>query len=414
MARAEHIAELQRGNAAWNSWRRENPDIVPNLCQTDLRGAFLGGANLCEAVLEGANLSEAGAYPNITNLCGANLSRANLRGANLSGAFLGGANLCQADLTGAYCGGASLVWANLSAADLSAGNLFKADLSWANCCRASLSRSILSEANLCGANLSESSLSMADLGGAYLTNADLSGADLNNANLTGARLIGTRLWRTNLERATLSKCLIYGVAVWDAELDQSDQRDLVIAAPNQPTIEVDGLELAQLIRLLFDGPRLGDTVDAFGKKVVLILGRFLWERKVILEAIREALRHCGYVPIYLDCEIPRTRNLQDTIVALARLSRFIIADISDPRSIPQELARVVPTLPSVPVQPLLQIGREPSAMYANISSYDWVLPLHAYSDQRNLTEEFDTQVVATAESKARSCTDKQASSGTPR
>ena len=77
----------------------------------DLRGAYLGGANLRGADLRGAYLGGAnlyganlrGAYLGGANLRGANLYDADLRGADLRGAYLGGANL-----GGAYLGGANL------------------------------------------------------------------------------------------------------------------------------------------------------------------------------------------------------------------------------------------------------------------------------------------------------------------
>ena len=31
MANDEHVALLKQGVAAWNAWRNENPDIVPDL-----------------------------------------------------------------------------------------------------------------------------------------------------------------------------------------------------------------------------------------------------------------------------------------------------------------------------------------------------------------------------------------------
>ena len=90
----QHLDILRQGVSAWNTWRKENPDIVP-----DLRWANLRGANLEEADLEGANLTRA-------SLHGANLEGADLRRANLYGAFMRGANLTRSDLR----------WANLTGA----------------------------------------------------------------------------------------------------------------------------------------------------------------------------------------------------------------------------------------------------------------------------------------------------------
>ncbi|EDB5291244.1 pentapeptide repeat-containing protein, partial [Salmonella enterica subsp. enterica serovar Corvallis] len=82
-----------------------------NLRGANLRGADLRGANLCDANLRGANLRGA-------DLRGANLCGANLRGADLRGANLCGANLCDANLCGANLCGANLCDANLCGADL--------------------------------------------------------------------------------------------------------------------------------------------------------------------------------------------------------------------------------------------------------------------------------------------------------
>ena len=55
MANDEHVAILKKGVDAWNKWRRENPDIRP-----DLSGADLSEADLSEAdFARRAGLSEA-------------------------------------------------------------------------------------------------------------------------------------------------------------------------------------------------------------------------------------------------------------------------------------------------------------------------------------------------------------------
>ena len=142
-------------------------------------------------------------------------------------------------------------------------------------------------------------------------------------------------------------------------------------------------------------------IDTVGEKAVLILGRFTPDRKAVLDAIREALRNSGYLPILFDFEKPSTRDTQETIVTLAGMVRFIIADITDPKSIPQELASIVPNLPSVPVQPLLQNGFKPWGMYDHIKRYSWVLPLVPYKNREALLAALPLEVIAPAEAKAK-------------
>jgi hypothetical protein len=86
------------------------------------------------------------------------------------------------------------------------------------------------------------------------------------------------------------------------------------------------------------------------------------------------------------------------------LSRFVIADITDPKSVPQELGAIVPTLPSVPVQPLLQTGHEPWGMYDHIKRYQSVLPLFEYRSQETLLSDLQQKVIAPAEQKAKELT----------
>ena len=39
MANDDHIAQITKGVAAWNAWRKENPDIRPDLSGANLKGA---------------------------------------------------------------------------------------------------------------------------------------------------------------------------------------------------------------------------------------------------------------------------------------------------------------------------------------------------------------------------------------
>ena len=227
-----------------------------------------------------------------------------------------------------------LVEVSLIKADLSGTGLFRADLRGANLRGADLTAADLGKANLSGADLSGANLS-----GAFLSDANLSDANLSDANLSGATLV-----RTNFAGATLTNCHIYGIAAWNVELKGATQKDLVIAPEGEPTITVDNLKIAQFIYLLLNNEEIRDVIDTLTTKSVLILGRFTPERKAVLDALREALRTYRYLPILFDFEKPSSRNMTETVSTLAHLSRFIIADLTDPSSIPQELYAIVPTL----------------------------------------------------------------------
>ena len=404
MSNPEHLAKLLEGVEAWNEWRKVNTEVRPDLNGADLKRANLSKADLTEANLSGADLGRA-------NLSGADLGRANLSGADLVGANLLGANLSESNLTEANLRGADLSRLNLSRANLSGFDLSRAKFSEADLVGANLSGADLSEANLSGADLSGADLSKAYLSGADVSRANLSEADLSEADLSRAYLRETLLSRvslvdTNLERADLTGCRVYGISVWNARLDGATQSNLIISREEEPAIQVDNLEVAQFIYLLLNNARIRHVIDTIGKKAVLILGRFTPDRKAILDRIRETLRHLGFLPILFDFEKPSTRDIHETIVTLAGLSRFIIADISDPKSVPQELGSIVPTLPSVPVQPLLQSGYEPWGMYDHIKRYTWVLPLFEYESQKTLLQDLELRVIAPAEEKAKELTRK--------
>ena len=397
MSNPEHLAKLKEGVETWNQWRHLNPSIIPDLNGAELVAADLTGADLSKANLSKANLS--GAYLSKANLLMADLSEAYLTRADLSEAELHNAYLIYANLSGAYLSKANLLMADLSGANLSKANLSKAKLNMANLSRANVSRANLSDADLNGANLNEANLSEAELTGTNLSMTDLSRADLSGASLRAASLVGS-----DLRNADLTGCSVYGISVWNTRLDGAKQSNLLITGDAEPAIRVDNLEVAQFIYLLLNNAKIREVIDTIGKKAVLILGRFTAERKVVLDSIQDALRQLGFLPILFDFEKSSTRDTQETIVTLAGLSRFVIADITDPKSIPQELGSIVPTLPSVPVQPLLQIGYQPWGMYDHIKRYPWVLPLFEYENTKELLQDLESKVIAPAEEKAKELT----------
>src|SRR5262249_35637024 len=162
-----------------------------------------------------------------------------------------------------------------------------------------------------------------------------------------------------LQGTNLSGSRVYGVSAWDIEVDEQDElrRDLIVTPADQPDVTADNIEIAQFVYLLLDNPKIRGVIDTVCKKGVLILGRFIDERKSVLDAIREALRKRNYVPMVFDFKKPTQRDLDETVKTLAGLCRFIIADITNPRSSPMELQAIVPDY-MVPLVPIIAEGEK--------------------------------------------------------
>ena len=347
MPNEEQLAILGRGVEYWNRWRAEGGGVTPDLTKADLSWWVLPGVDLAGALLSGANLH------------GTDLSGADLRGANLSESQCEAVTLSRANLAGAYARSADLSWAELSDADFTGANL-----GYAHFFRSRLPRALLARADLAGAQLT-----LADLRGANLEGADLMGASLVHSDLTDANLAG---------------CRVFGISAWRVNLAGARQEGLIITDEDEPEVRVDDVEVAQFIYLLLHNEKIRRVIDTITSHAVLILGRFTRERKAVLDAMADALRRRGWAPIVFDFEKPRSRDLTETVSTLAHLSRFVIADLTDPASIPHELVSIIPDLPSLTVLPILHRDAEgPYAMFEHLQRYPWVRQIYRYRDDED-------------------------------
>jgi len=164
--------------------------------------------------------------------------------------------------------------------------------------------------------------------------ANLIRANLRGANLGGGKLYDATLVKTDLTGADLTGCCIYGVSAWGLKLDEAKQQNLVITKEHEPTVTVDNIEVAQFVYLLLRNEKIRDVIDTIGKKGVLLLGRFTEGRMVVLERLRQKLRDLGFVPMVFNFDKPETKDFTETVRLLASLSKFVIVDITNPRSAP--------------------------------------------------------------------------------
>jgi hypothetical protein len=107
-------------------------------------------------------------------------------------------------------------------------------------------------------------------------------------------------------------------------------------------------------------------------------------------------------------EVPARRNITETITLLARMARFIIADLTDPSSIAQELQAIIPSV-RVPVQPLLLEGSSLYSMFKDFDPQDfhWVLPVYRYEETGQLLATLTENVIAPAEGKAKALEERR-------
>jgi hypothetical protein len=278
-------------------------------------------------------------FRGISNLNGYDFSRTNLKKACFIDCVIIDANFTQADLSGA-------------------------DFTWA----------VLWGAQFIQTKLIGTVFYAAELDNAYFEKADLTMAKLNEA----------KLLKTHFENSTLSDCTIYGISAWGVKLINCYQANLRITLDIDQSITVDNLEVAQFIHLMINSSKIRTIIDTITSKVVLILGRFTPERLAILHIISNHLREANFLPVIFNFEKPASRDISETVSLLAAMSRFIIADITEAKSIPQELMRIVPSFPSVPVLPILHISGSEYGMFEHFKKFNWVKEIYKYETVEDL------------------------------
>lgn len=285
-------------------------------------------------------------------------------------------------------------------------------------CRLSRSKwknAILSGSRFCDCDLYSTSFDHADLRGCDFSRAVLRHASFRNAKLGGPSFADCDLRYVNLTEAQCDStrftgARIYGASLWGLKGSPGDQSNLVITPEGVANVTVDNIDIAQFVYLLLNNRKIRNVLDTVTSKVVLILGRFSEERKPLLDKVREELRKRDRVPILFDFEKSSSRDTVETIRTLASMSRFVIADLTDAKSVLQELQVIVPDFPSLPIQPLLLRPQQEPGMFDHIRNIggDRILPIFRYESGRDLLTNIDERVIAPAHDKSEHLRSKQA------
>jgi uncharacterized protein YjbI with pentapeptide repeats len=373
MANNEHLELLKGSWQNWNEWKSTNFEIVADLTGADLREIDLSFKELKNVDLSNADLSNKDLSLIIFEnslLVAANLSGSNFNSTLFHHVDFSGANFRNSKLIRTTIAECIAVNTDFSTSNFTNSYLHQCDFSGSEFIDAEII-----DVQFIGCSLVSCNFSFANLYRTKIEQNDCSKTLFTKANLTSASLInvcvqGAYFWNSR----------IFGLSAWEIKGVPENQSNLIITQEGYPVITVDDLQVAQFIYLLLNNSNIKNAIDTITSKAVLILGRFTEERKAILDAIYEELREQGFLPILFDFSGPQNRDITETVSTLAHLSSFVIADITDAKSIPQELQIIVPNLPSVPVQPIILASQCEYGMFEHFKHYPWVLPTFMYKD----------------------------------
>lgn len=360
----ECAKDINYGFIKWSEWRKDFQVGIPNLENAQLKGIQLLNYDFTKANLNGINFSDAKLID--CNFGDATLENANFEKANCSfslfhKAILKGANFNNSELI-------NTVMVN------------------SNCSNAIFTNSSIVQ-NLSGG---------ADFSGVDFSNSKIILSNLVECNLTQSKFINTFLSGSNISRSNLNDSIIksstiFGLSAWGVSTENSVHENLTITNDyDESIITVDDLEIASFIYLISNNKKISQAIDNITTKVVLILGRFTTKRLDILNHIKSVLKQIGFVPVLFDFEKPKQRDLTETIGLIGRMSRFVIADLTDAKSIPQELSELIPYSPSIKFFPIVEKGSSSYSMFEHFEKYPWVGKKFEYENKKDLTEYIET------------------------
>lgn len=167
----------------------------------------------------------------------------------------------------------------------------------------------------------------------------------------------------------------------------------------QQSVRTQRAEAIEGLSKRLDGEGVSRMLSDIAARSVLILGRFTTKRKAILDAIQKSLAMPSrqYVPIVFDFEKPDHLTLIGSILRFASVSRLVIADLSDPKSVPAELQAIVPQFVSLPVILIIEATQREYPVSDDILSRQSVMPVVRYRDEAHLMSILDAEILVPAE-----------------
>lgn len=324
------------------------------------------------------------AYENFSNLDCSNSKfiNVNFESCNFDHAIFQGARFLDVSFHGCQ----------ITKCNLDRSNIVRCKFNRSNCAISSFVSSMVQNTSFNNSNLSRCNFKSGEIQNSSLTGANLSNTSIIDMKLQDIDLSFARLINTKIYDSELISCRVFGSSAWKCDIINSKQENIVITPKDDFEVCVDSIESAQAIYMFLANSKIRNFIDSSSKTLCLILGRFTEKRISVLKTIKKQINESGNIAILFDFAKPSSRNFTETVTLLAHLSKIIIADISDPRSIPHELQTIVPRLPSVRVLLIQEKASGTYAMVEDLSCYSWVEKIFHYDTIEELSEYIKSKI----------------------
>ncbi len=259
-------------------------------------------------------------------------------------------------------------------------------------------------ATITGCHFEEGDFSRANFSNTIFINTKFNKTILTDASFNGATFINCNLNRANLANADFSlkeirETVVYGISAWDLKTTpEMKQSKLVIEksyelysdiiASGRIPMMVDDIEMAQFVYYLSSHKKMRNMINILNSKGVLLLGQFRDGGLERLYKLMDWLKERNYTPMLFDFDRPENLDYTETVITMAGLSKFILADLSG-GSVPQELHATLTNFE----KPVIAYSNQPAySMFKDLKrknrfSFDFV-----FTDEQDLYAKMDTYI----------------------
>jgi len=151
---------------------------------------------------------------------------------------------------------------------------------------------------------------------------------------------------------------------------------------------------------MLDGDGVRRVFDSVNSSLVLILGSFSAAEKPALDLLRDGLQARGYVAVTFDFARPAERDYAETILTLAGMAAFVVADFTNAKEVRGEVLQVRNQFRRVPIIPIALAGAALPITMANVFAPEELEALVRYVDLPDLAAKVGPGIIDPAKERA--------------